>query len=179
MFVFSELLSPAQTEEFICYFWPPGVVPGHLRALLASPPFNETPYMDHLADIATCLVLSGHQRSLVGVLQEMGVLPLDSPLPPIQVIFIFIPLFFLKEIILCCCPYVQICGRRLKKRKCQVGMKYLAIFWGLLSRLRTCGGPSRRRPCNSRLKRPGEPFPPLSLDYRTLPRTRRLTTLGL
>ncbi len=95
MFVFSELLSPAQTEEFICRLWPPGVVPGHLRALLTSPPFNQTPYMDLLADVATCLVLSGHQRSLVGVLQEMGVLPLDRPLPPIQVNFLYSsPLFF-------------------------------------------------------------------------------------
>ena len=92
MFVFSELLSPAQTEEFIYRFWPPGVVPGHLRALLTSPPFNQTPYMDLLADVATCLVLSSHQRSLVGVLQEMGVLPLDRPLPPIQVkFFICVP----------------------------------------------------------------------------------------
>jgi hypothetical protein len=85
MFVFSELMSPAQTEDFICSFWPPGVTPGHLRALLSSPPFNETPYMDLLADVATCLVLSGHQRSLVDVLQEMGVLPSAGPLPAIQV----------------------------------------------------------------------------------------------
>ncbi len=85
MFVFSELMSPAQTEDFICSFWPPGVTSGHLRALLSSPPFNETPYMDLLADVATCLVLFGHQRSLVDVLQEMGVLPSAGPLPAIQV----------------------------------------------------------------------------------------------
>ncbi len=105
LFVFSELLSPAQTEEVICSLWPPGVVPGHLRALLTSPPFNQTPYMDLLADVATCLVLSGHQRSLVGVLQEMGVLPLNRPLPPIQVNFyIRPPSFLLRRIILCCSP---------------------------------------------------------------------------
>ncbi len=85
MFVFSELWAPYQTEAFICLFWPPSVAPGHLRALLESPPFDQTPYMDHLADIGTCLVLSGHQRSLVEVLQEMGVLHLPAPLPPLQV----------------------------------------------------------------------------------------------
>jgi hypothetical protein len=85
MFVFSELMSPTQLEDFICSHWPPGVTSGHLRALLSSPPFNETPYMDLLADVATCLVLSGHQRSLVDVLKEMGVLPSTGPLPAIQV----------------------------------------------------------------------------------------------
>jgi hypothetical protein len=85
MFVFSELMSPTQLEDFICAHWPPGVTSGHLRALLSSPPFNESPYMDLLADVATCLVLSGHQRSLVDVLEEMGVLPSTGPLPAIQV----------------------------------------------------------------------------------------------
>jgi hypothetical protein len=85
MFVFSELMSPTQLEDFICSHWPPGVTWGHLRALLSSPPFNETPYMDLLADVATCLVLSGHQRSLVDVLEEMGVLPSTGPLPAVQV----------------------------------------------------------------------------------------------
>jgi hypothetical protein len=85
MFVFSELMSPTQLEDFICSHWPPGVTSGHLRALLSSPPFNESPYMDLLADVATCLVLSGHQRSLVDVLEEMGVLPSTGPLPAIQV----------------------------------------------------------------------------------------------
>jgi hypothetical protein len=80
MFVFSELWAPSQVEAFICHFWPPGVVPGHLRALLEAHPFNQTPYFDHLADIATCLVLSGHQRSLVEVLQEIH-LPAPSSLP--------------------------------------------------------------------------------------------------
>jgi hypothetical protein len=87
-FVLSELWSPAETEEFLCQHWPPAVTPGHLRALLSSPPFSDTPYMDHLVDIGLCLVLVGHQRSLVQVLQDMGVLPLLSPLPPIQVFFI-------------------------------------------------------------------------------------------
>jgi hypothetical protein len=88
MFVFLELWAPSQVEAFICHFWPPGVAPGHLRALLEAHPFNQTPYFDDLADIATCLVLSGHQRSLVEVLQEMGVIHLPAPLPPVQVPFI-------------------------------------------------------------------------------------------
>jgi hypothetical protein len=85
LFVFSELWAPSQMEAFVCSHWPPGVVPGHLRALLEAPPLNQTPYLDLLADVATCLVMSGHQRSLVEVLQEMGALPLPAPLPPIQV----------------------------------------------------------------------------------------------
>jgi hypothetical protein len=87
-FVFSELWSPQETEAFICYFWPPGVVPGHLRALLAAAPLNQVPYMDQLIDIATHLVMAGHQRSLVQVLQEMGALPMEDALPPIQVFFL-------------------------------------------------------------------------------------------
>ena len=82
LFVFSELWAPCQIEAFICSFWPPSVTPGHLRALLEAPPFNQMPYLDHLADIGACLVLSGHQRSLVEVLQEMGALHLPAPLPP-------------------------------------------------------------------------------------------------
>ncbi len=89
IFVLSELWSPVQTETFICQFWPPGVSPGHLRALLSAPPLDLVPYMDQLIDIATDLVLAGHQRSLVQVLQERGALPLISPLPPIEVFPIF------------------------------------------------------------------------------------------
>ncbi len=88
LFVFSELWSPQETEAFICHYWPPGVVPGHLRALLTAAPLNQAPYMDLLIDLATNLVLAGHQRSLVQGLQEMGALPLEEALPPIQVFFL-------------------------------------------------------------------------------------------
>jgi hypothetical protein len=89
-FVLSELWSPAETEFFLCHYWPPAVTPGHLRALLSSPPFSDTPYMDHLVDIGLCLVLVGHQRSLVQILQGIRALPLLDPLPPIQVCFLYI-----------------------------------------------------------------------------------------
>ncbi len=84
-FVFAELWSPAQTEAFICHFWPPGVAPGHLRALLSHAPFDQMPYMDHLIDIGTWLVMAGHQRSLLQILQEMGVVHAPGPLPPMEV----------------------------------------------------------------------------------------------
>ena len=84
-FVLSELWGPEQTETFICYFWPPGVSPGHLRALMEAPPLNQTPYMDNLVEIATRLVMAGHQRSLAQVLQEMGAIHMPEPLPPIEV----------------------------------------------------------------------------------------------
>jgi hypothetical protein len=86
-FVLAELWDPSVTEAFICHFWPPGVVPGHLRALLTSPPFSDTPYHDHLVDIGLSLVMVGHQRSLGQILQGMGALPLVDPLPPIEVRF--------------------------------------------------------------------------------------------
>jgi hypothetical protein len=86
IFVLSELWSPMEIEAFICQLWPPGVSPGHLRALLSTPPLDLVPYMDQLIDIATDLIMAGHQRSLVEVLQERGALPLNSPLPPIEVI---------------------------------------------------------------------------------------------
>ncbi len=85
IYVLSELWSPAETEAFICQFWPPGVAPGHLRALLSAPPLDLVPYMDHVMDIATDLIMAGHQRSLVQILQERGALPLAGPLPPIEV----------------------------------------------------------------------------------------------
>jgi hypothetical protein len=85
IFVLSELWSPAETEAFICHFWPPGVAPGNLRALLSTPPLDLVPYMDHLIDIATDLIMAGHQRSLVQILQERGALHIASPLPPIEV----------------------------------------------------------------------------------------------
>ncbi len=84
-FVFAELWDPATTEEFLCHFWPPSVSPGHLRALLSAPPFSDTPYLDHLVDIGLCLVIVGHQRSLLQVLQGMGVFVLADPLPLIEV----------------------------------------------------------------------------------------------
>jgi hypothetical protein len=74
-FVFAELWSPAQTEAFICHFWPPGMAPGHLRALLSHAPFDQMPYMDHLIDIGTWLVMAGHQRSLLQILQGDGSRP--------------------------------------------------------------------------------------------------------
>ena len=86
VFVFTELWSPAQVEDLVCHFWPPGVSPSQLRALLDSPPFSYAPYHDHLVDIATNLVLAGHQRSLEQMLQELGFIPLHGPLPPIQVL---------------------------------------------------------------------------------------------
>jgi hypothetical protein len=49
--------------------------------------------MDHVIDIATDLIMAGHQRWLVQILQERGALPLADPLPPIEVC----PVFFLLE----------------------------------------------------------------------------------
>jgi hypothetical protein len=95
-FVLAELWSPAETEAFICHFWPPGVTLGHLRALLDSPQFSHTPYMDHLVDVGLCLVMMGHQRSLVQILQGMGALPLPAPLPPVEVCTS--PFFFFERI---------------------------------------------------------------------------------
>jgi hypothetical protein len=84
-FVFAELWSPDQTEALICHLWPPGVAPGHLRALLSHAPFDQMPYMDHLVDIGTWLVMAGHQRSLLQILQEMGVYYTPDPLPAMEV----------------------------------------------------------------------------------------------
>ncbi len=98
IFVFTELWSPAQVEALVCSFWPPGVPPAHLQALLTSPPHDHTPYLDHLVDVAANLVLAGHQRSLQQMLQEMGFLPLPGPLPLIQVfpllvfVYLYLPL---------------------------------------------------------------------------------------
>jgi hypothetical protein len=55
---------------------------------LTAAPLSQAPYMDLLIDLATNLVLAGHQRSLVQGLQEMGALPLEEALPPIQVFFL-------------------------------------------------------------------------------------------
>jgi hypothetical protein len=85
---FSELWAPHQIENFVCRNWPPGVAPGHLRALLTAAPLNRAPYVDLLIDLAANLVLTGHQRSLVQGLQEMGALPLEQALPPIQLFFL-------------------------------------------------------------------------------------------
>jgi hypothetical protein len=100
IFVFTELWSPAQVEALVCSFWPPGVPPAHLQALLTSPPHDHTPYLDQLVDVATNLVMAGHQRSLLQILQEMGFLPMPGPLPLIQVfllLFFFVYLYLLLE----------------------------------------------------------------------------------
>jgi hypothetical protein len=86
--VLKELWSPEQVENLVCSLWPPGVSLAYLQTLLTSPPLSYTPYHNHLVDMATHLVLAGHQRSLQQVLQELGFLPLLAPLPPIQV-FVF------------------------------------------------------------------------------------------
>jgi hypothetical protein len=99
-FVLAELWDPAATEEFLCQFWPPSASPGHLRALLSVPPFSDTPYLDHLVDIGLCLIIVGHQRSLLQVLQGMGALVLAEPLPLIEVgskNFFFLSAVFLFE----------------------------------------------------------------------------------
>jgi hypothetical protein len=93
IFVFTELWSPSQVEALVCGFWPPGVPPAHLQALLTSPPHDHTPYLDQLVDVATNLVMAGHQRSLLQILQEMGYLPMPGPLPLIQVFLLLFPFF--------------------------------------------------------------------------------------
>jgi hypothetical protein len=86
VFVFTELWSPEQVEALVCSLWPPGIPLADLQALLTSPPLSYAPYHDHLVDVATQLVLAGHQQSLQQVLVEMGYLPLLEPLPQIQVL---------------------------------------------------------------------------------------------
>ncbi len=85
LFVLTELWSPQQVETLVCTFWPPGFPLSDLRALLSAPAVSYAPYHDHLVDVATQLVLAGHQRSPQQVLEELGFLPLAEPLPPIQV----------------------------------------------------------------------------------------------
>ncbi len=85
LFVLTELWSPQQVETLVCTFWPPGFPLSDLRALLSAPAVSYAPYHDHLVDVATQLVLAGHQRSPQQVLEELGFLPLTEPLPPIQV----------------------------------------------------------------------------------------------
>ena len=85
VFVLTELWSPQQVEALVCNFWPPGFCLTELRALLSAPAVSYAPYHDHLVDVATQLVLAGHQRSPQQVLEELGFLPPTGPLPPIQV----------------------------------------------------------------------------------------------
>jgi len=85
VFVLTELWSPQQVETLVCNFWPPGFPLTDLRALLSAPAVSYAPYHDHLVDVATQLVLAGHQRSPQQVLEELGFLPPAGPLPPIQV----------------------------------------------------------------------------------------------
>ncbi len=113
LFVFSELWAPHQIENFVCRNWPPGVAPGHLRALLTAAPLNQAPYVDLLIDLAANLVLTGHQRSLVQGLQEMGALPLEQALPPIQVFFLPGMFPFLLVTVYCCRKW-----RKEKKLSC-------------------------------------------------------------
>jgi hypothetical protein len=90
VFVLTELWSPEQVETLFCSHFPPGFPLAYLRALLTSPPLAYTPYHDHLVDVATNLVLAGHQRSPQQVLEEMGYLPVAGPLPQIQVLIFLI-----------------------------------------------------------------------------------------
>jgi hypothetical protein len=85
VFVLTELWSPQQVETLVCTFWPPVFSLAELRALLSAPAVSYAPYHDHLVDVATQLVLAGHQRNPQQVLEELGFLPLTGPLPPIQV----------------------------------------------------------------------------------------------
>jgi hypothetical protein len=84
-FVFTQILSPDQLEEYICSFWPEGIQLVHLRAALSAPPFGSMNYAELLAAVAKRLVMAGHQRSPMLALQELGFLPSPGPLPPIQV----------------------------------------------------------------------------------------------
>jgi hypothetical protein len=84
-FVFTQILSPDQLEEYICSFWPEGIQLVHLRAALTAPPFGSMNYAELLATVAKRLVMAGHQRSPMLALQELGFLPSPGPLPPIQV----------------------------------------------------------------------------------------------
>jgi hypothetical protein len=85
LFVLPEIRSPQQVETLVCTFWPPGFPLSDLRALLSTPAVSYAPYHDHLVDVATQLILAGHQRSPRQVLEELGFLPPTEPLPPIQV----------------------------------------------------------------------------------------------
>ena len=84
-FVFTQILSPDQLEEYICSFWPEGIQLVHLRAALTAPPFGSINYAELLAAVAKRPVMAGHQRSPMLALQELGFLPSPGPLPPIQV----------------------------------------------------------------------------------------------
>jgi len=84
-YVFTQILSPDQLEEYICSFWPEGIQLVHLRAALTAPPFGNMNYAELLAAVAKRLVMAGHQRSPMLALQELGFLPSPGPLPPIQV----------------------------------------------------------------------------------------------
>jgi hypothetical protein len=44
--------------------------------------FGELEYVQQMGLVALQLVMAGHQRSPVQVLQEMGALPMLHPLPP-------------------------------------------------------------------------------------------------
>ena len=53
-FVFTQILSPDQLEEYICSFWPEGIQLVHLRAALTAPPFGSMNYAELLAAVAEC-----------------------------------------------------------------------------------------------------------------------------
>jgi hypothetical protein len=101
LFVLTELWSPEQVETLVCTFWPPGFSLSDLRALLSAPAVSYAPYHDHLVDVATQLVLAGHQRSPQQVLEELGFLPLTEPLPPIQVNTVFFSSLFMLNLTRC------------------------------------------------------------------------------
>jgi hypothetical protein len=93
LFVFSELWTVPQLENYVCSFGPEGMTLDFLQNLLGLPSHGAVIYLEHLLDIALRLFLAGHQRTLGQVLQETGFLPFHGPLPAIQVLRLFLPFY--------------------------------------------------------------------------------------
>ena len=81
MFVYQNLWSQTQLEDYICEFGPVGVSPDYLQGLPGHPLLEGMDYMAILATLALRLLLGGHQRDVGHVLKEIGLLP-DLPTPP-------------------------------------------------------------------------------------------------
>jgi hypothetical protein len=86
MFIFTEVWGPAQLENYIASFCPEGLLAEHLQTLLGFPQVGLQLYCSRMAEVALHLLMAGHNRSPVQVLQELGYIPVFAPLPPIQVL---------------------------------------------------------------------------------------------
>jgi hypothetical protein len=64
LFVFQEVWTQAELEDYICGFSPADANPQFLQSLLEHPLLVGVDYISLLANIALPLLMAGHQRSL-------------------------------------------------------------------------------------------------------------------